>query len=92
MSSEIFSLKWNEFQKNIANTFQDLWQEAQFSDVTLVCEEDQEIEAHLIILTSCSPFFSKILKMSQQSHPIIYMMGLKAKELLAIGQFHVKVQ
>ena len=56
-------------------------------DVTLVCEEDQEIEAHKIILTACSPIFSKILKRSKHSHPIIYMRGLKAKELFAVVDF-----
>ena len=58
-----------------------------YSDVTLVCEEDQQIEAHRIILTACSPFFSSVLKMNKHSHPLIYMRGLKAKDLVAIVDF-----
>ena len=66
--------------------YQDLRNEADFSDVTLVCEE-QQIEAHKIILTASSPFFKGVLKKNKHSHPIIYMRGLKAKDLVAIVDF-----
>ena len=57
MSSDKFCLKWNDFQENIVSSYQDLLNEVNFSDVTLVCEEDHQIEAHKIILAACSPFF-----------------------------------
>ena len=57
--SEKFCLKWNDFQQNMVNSFSDLRTEADFSDVTLVCDEDQHVEAHRIILMSSSPFFKK---------------------------------
>ena len=86
-SSEKFCLKWNDFQQNIISSFGDLRKDNDFSDVTLVCEEDQKIEAHRIILTACSPFFSSVLKKNKHSHPLIYMRGLKAKDLVAILDF-----
>ena len=85
--SERFCLKWNDFQQNIVTTYQDLHKESDFSDVTLVCEEDHQIEAHRIILTACSPFFKSVLKRNNHSHPMIYMRGLKAKDLVAIVDF-----
>ena len=85
--SEKFSLKWNNFQKNIISSFCDLGNDNYFSDVTLVCEEDLQIEGHKIILAACSPFFSSLLKKSKHSHPMIYMRGLKAKDLVAIVDF-----
>ena len=85
--SEKFCLKWNDFQQNIVGSFSDLWRDPDFSDVTLVCEEDHQIEAHRIILTACSPFFSKVLKSNKHSHPMIYLRGLKAKDLKAIVDF-----
>ena len=57
------------------------------SDVTLVCEEDYQIEAHRIVLAACSPFFSALLKKNNHSHPMIYMRGLKAKDLLNVVDF-----
>ena len=85
--SEKFCLKWNDFQLNIGSSFKELRKNLDFSDVTLMCEEDQQMEAHRIILTACSPFFSSVLKRANQSHPIIYMRGLKAKDLGAILDF-----
>ena len=62
-------------------------QESEFSDVSLVCEDEYQIEAHRIILSACSPFFSTLLKRNKHSHPMIYMRGLKAKDLEAIVDF-----
>ena len=86
-SSEKFCLKWNDFQHNIATAFHGLREESDFSDVTLVCEEDQKVEAHRIVLSACSPFFRALLKRNHHSHPMIYMRGLKSKDLLAIVDF-----
>ena len=52
MASEKFCLKWNDFQQNIIDSFRDLRKDTDFSDVTLVCEEDNQIEAHQIILAA----------------------------------------
>ena len=85
--SEKFCLKWNDFQQNIVGNYKDLRNDTDFSDVTLVCEEDQEIEVHKIILSASSPFFRSLLKKNTHSHPMIYMRGLKAKDLVAIVDF-----
>ena len=85
--SEKFCLKWNDFQDNIASSFRGLREDFDFADVTLVCEEDLQIEAHKVILSACSPFFSTVLKRNKHSHPLIYMRGLKSKDLAAIVDF-----
>ena len=76
-----YHLEWNDFHQNIASSIRDLRKGLDFSDVTLVCEENQQVEAHRVILTACSPFFSTILKRNKHSHPMIYMRGLKARQL-----------
>ena len=86
-TNENFCLKWNDFQQNIATNYRDLRESSDFSDVTLVCEEDQQVEAHRVILSACSPFFMNILKKTKHIHPMIYMRGLKTKDLLAIVDF-----
>ena len=87
MTSEKFCLKWNDFQENIADSFHGLREDLAFSDVTLVCQDDKHIEAHRVILSACSPFFSSLLKRNKHSHPMIYMRGLKSKNLVAIVDF-----
>ena len=86
-SSENFCLKWKEFQHNIDSSYYELRKDAEFSDVTLVCEEDQQFEVHKIILAASSPFFSNVLKRNKHSHPMIYMRGLQARDLVAIVDF-----
>ena len=86
-SSEKFCLKWNEFQQNMASSFKELRTDIAFTDVTLVCDDDQQLEAHKIILKSCSTFFNKVLTNNKHSHPMIYMRGLKTKDLEALVDF-----
>ena len=86
-SSEKLCVNWNDFQQSIASSYHDLRKDSDFCDVTLVCEDDQQIEAHRIILAACSPFFSTILKRNKHYHPMIYMRGIKTKDLVAIVNF-----
>ena len=86
-SSEKFCLKLDDFKLNIVSSFHGLRKDTNFSDVTLVCEDKQKTKAHRIILTAYSPFFSSVLNTNKHSHPIIYMRGLKAKDLEAIMDF-----
>ena len=87
MSSEKFSLKWNDFQTNINTSFSNLRDNTDFADVTLSSEDNHQVEAHKVILSSSSPFFMNILKVNKHAHPLIYMRGIKAKQLLSILDF-----
>ena len=86
-SSEKFCLKWNDFEQNIITSYYDMRKDPEFCDVTLVGEGDQQIEAHKVILSSCSPFFRSVLKRNKHSHPLIYMRGIAAKDLVSIVDF-----
>ena len=44
--SEKLCLKWNDFQENVNTAFGDLRGDVELTDVTLACEDDQQIEAH----------------------------------------------
>merc|ERR1712204_102017 len=83
-TSEQFSLRWNEFQNNISTMFGQLKDDADFADVTLVCEDGQQLEAHRVILSASSPFFQSILKKNNHQHPLIFMGGVKSKVLKSI--------
>ena len=85
--SEKLCLKWNEFQDNISKTFGNLRRDTDFSDVTLVCEDGEQIEARKVILSSSSGFFQKLLARIKHPHPLIYLRGVKSDDLLAIIDF-----
>ena len=85
--SEKLCLKWNEFQENLNSTFGVLRSDKEFVDVTLACEDGTQVETHKVILASSSPFFMEILKKNKHPHPLIYMRGMKADELVAMLDF-----
>ena len=84
---EKFCLKWNEFQENTRTTFGSLREDTDFADVTLACEEGQQVESHKVILAAASPFFQNLLRKNKHAHPLIYMRGMKSEDLMAIVDF-----
>jgi len=87
MSSEKFCLKWNDFEANISTAFREIRDDKDFFDVTLACENDEQISAHKVILSACSPFFRNILRRNQHQHPLLYLKGVKYSELLSVLNF-----
>jgi len=85
--SEKLCLKWNDFQENINQAFRSLRSDSDFCDVTLACEDGQQIDAHKVILAASSPFFQTLLKRNKHPHPLIYMRGVKSEDLVAIVDF-----
>jgi len=61
--------------------------EHEFADVTLVCDDAKQMEAHKFVLSSGSNFFKTILKNNPHNHPLIYMKGVKATQLELILKF-----
>ena len=85
--SEKLCLHWNDFKENVKTAFGSLRNNKEFTNVTLACEDGQQMEAHKIILASSSPFFEKILQKSKHPHPLIYLRGFQSKDVLSILDF-----
>jgi len=81
MSQEKFSLKWNEFEKNILSTFKDLREEKELFDITLVSDEEYQTKAHKLILSSSSFLFKKIISKNPHQHPLLYLKGISSCNL-----------
>ena len=73
MSDEKFCLKWNDFERFAAKSFNDLRKEKDFFDITLVSEDCVQFESHKVLLSASSYFFKNILRMNQHSHPMLYL-------------------
>ena len=80
-TDEKLCLQWNDFRENVSSAFGDLRQDKEFTDVTLVCEDGQQVEAHKVVLVASSPFFLNILKRNKHPHPLIYMRGVRPENL-----------
>ena len=85
--SEKLCLQWNDFKENANCAFGSLRNDKDFTDVTLACEDGQQMEAHKVILASSSPFFQKILQKSKHHHPLIYLRGFQSNNFLSILDF-----
>jgi len=86
MSSEKFCLRWNDFESNISSAFIELRQDKDFFDVTLACD-DEQIQAHKVVLAACSPFFRNILRRNHHQHPLLYMKGVKYSDMQGVLNF-----
>ena len=80
-------LQWNDFQKTVVSSFRNLREENDCTDVTLACEDGQQVGAHKVVLKSSSPFFRELLKSNKYQQPIIYMRGVNFEDLTAILDF-----
>jgi len=86
MTSEKFCLRWNDFETNISSAFRELRDDKDFFDVTLACDDDQ-IQAHKVILSACSPFFRNILRRNPHQNPLLYLKGVKFTDLQSVLNF-----
>ena len=86
MENEKFCLRWNDFESNISVAFRELRDDKDFFDVTLCCD-DEQLQAHKVILSACSPFFRNVLRRNPHQHPLLYLKGVKYSDLQSVLNF-----
>ena len=87
MERQQFSFSWADHSQFAPNAFRDLFGVEAFSDVTLACSDDQQLYAHRIILSSCSPFFRNLLLKNPHKNTLVYLKGISSTEMQAILKF-----
>ena len=84
---EHLCVQWADFRENIDSAFERLRYDKVFADVTLACEDGQQMDAHKVILAASSPIFEEILQKSKHPHPMIYLRGFQSKHIASILDF-----
>ena len=84
---ETFNLNWNQFPGNIMTNLKSFKDGQEFADVTLVCDEDKQVKAHKVILSSCSDLFRNILLNNPHQHPLVYLAGVSFHNLQSLVNF-----
>ena len=84
---EKLCVKWSDFHENINSSFANIRKDFEFTDVTLACEDGQQLEAHRVILAASSPFFQRLFRRNQHNHPLLYMRDVAFQDLVAIVDF-----
>ncbi|KAL1130639.1 hypothetical protein AAG570_011881 [Ranatra chinensis] len=85
-SPQQFCLRWNNYQTNLTNVFDQLLQSESFVDVTLACE-GHSVKAHKMVLSACSPYFQSLFFDNPCQHPIVILKDIKWPELKAVVEF-----
>ena len=76
----------------------DILSEKKFTDVTIACNDDKQVDAHSIILSTQSMFFKRIFKVNYKRQLLIYLPTVSSNELetwlefLYFGQTEISEQ
>ena len=79
--SEKFSLKWNDYQSIWNKAINELRQDTDFADVTLISDDKVRFSAHKILLSSCSNIFKTILKGNTHGNSLLFLGGVSSMNL-----------
>ena len=82
-----FLLAKNDFHETAKKSFHLIYEDRNFSDVTLACGGDTQMEAHRVILSASSPVFRRMFLANPHQHPLVYLRGLEHRDLRGILEF-----
>ena len=64
-----YNLRWQDYPQSVVSSFRNLKEEEDFVDVTLACNS-QQFTAHKVVLSACSPYFRKLLKVTSANEAV----------------------
>ena len=92
MAQEKFNLQWNDFSAHITSSFQEMIEDKDFNDVTLVSEDEQYVSAHRVLIAASSSVFKSMMVKMKGKHPMLFLKGVKGVDLSSMLEFIYKGQ
>jgi len=80
-------LRFTDFETSISSIWKSTQEEKYFCDVTLACGSGEQMQAHKVVLSSCSPVLRNLLIQNPHQHPLLYLRGVKYSELVHLLDF-----
>ena len=74
VSNQKYHLRWHDYPHSVVTSFRHLKEDEDFVDVTLACNS-QQFTAHKVVLSACSPYFKKLLKVRLEIREELVDMG-----------------
>ena len=88
MNEQMHQFNWDGFESDAVKSRFDLFESKQFSDVTLVTEDQTQFEAHRLLLAGASKVFNKLLSaVPGDRSSLIFLNGVRSNELRDILQY-----
>ena len=82
-----FSISWNKFQGVLTKNYEKLKESNDFSDITLVSDDEISYPAHKFVLAGSSPFFRNILRKNTSGYPLLYLSGVSSLNIQYLLDF-----
>ena len=82
-----YNFTWDKHTDHFRDVLYNMMNTKVLTDVTLVCDDQQEFRAHKVILSACSPVFSKIIEKLSNKDSVVYLRGVYSQEMKAILDF-----
>ena len=84
---EKYNVLWQDYNDHLRDMLHTMRKFEEFTDVTLICDDQREIHAHKVVLSACSPVLKAILQRKDYGIPIVYLKGINFPEMESILQF-----
>ena len=91
MLPEKQSLFRADFAQHLKSIVTKIKRENKFTDVTLVCNDRTQFQAHRFILSASSPVFDHMLSGINHQNPIIFLHGIQSEIMNSLLQCSVSV-
>ena len=75
------------FEQLAPKIIRNLFNDENFTDLTLVTNDNRQIKCHKVILSSSSGFFNNVLTQNPHPNPLIYLKDITYKKLQLIINF-----
>jgi len=82
----LYSVSWPDHASDRNSSIKGMLEKQSFVDVTIACDDDQ-VEAHKVLISAASPFFQKVLERNPHAHPLLYLRGTLKKDVSAVLDF-----
>ncbi|XP_054157002.1 sex determination protein fruitless-like [Oppia nitens] len=81
-----YRLKWNSFNQNLSEVFQNMLIHENLCDCTIACD-GASIKAHKMVLAASSPYFYNLFVANPCKHPIVILKDVIFADLKSIIDF-----
>ena len=87
MPQDDYDLNWSNFSDHLREMMHGMMKSNHLTDVTLVCDDKKPLAAHKLVLSACSPVFTRLINYLPQTRAVIYLKGIKHQEMQAVLEF-----
>ncbi|XP_022921085.1 zinc finger and BTB domain-containing protein 14-like [Onthophagus taurus] len=89
MTTKRVQIVWDNHLRSLSELFTDLYEDTEFTDVTLSCREGF-VKAHKVVLSAFSPYFKQIFQHNPCKHPTIVFRDVHSRDMSFIIEYMYK--